>query len=255
MFRATDDNSIPGSPRLSFSNLNPDGGPAITLNRSASTIDAQIPHCQIGGTKRPPWIAADPTDGNRFFVVYHDTISATSPDVDVYCVTVSRPSPTGTWSAGAPVRVNKDTVGASDADQFQPVVAVDANGNVHVLFYDDRNYDQPDVLPYCSTNPGLRFDAYYCRSTSHGATFTETAVSRLVSPPDCEGGAANAPAVKYSLFSSESMWTGFDMGDYIGLTTHTQNGITDVFMVYTGTDDCDLPNHPSVIWFNRSIQH
>jgi hypothetical protein len=64
-------------------------------------------------------------------------------------------------SADAPfgpnVRVNEEVTIPYDAAQYSPSVTVDGNGNIYIVWYDDRNGD---------------FDIYYANSTDGGITFS-----------------------------------------------------------------------------------
>lgn len=83
-----------------------------------------------------------------------------------------------TWSD--PVKVNQDS---TNADQFQPYVAVTPKGQVNVAFFDRRND------PKAPGHPGNFFiDAYLARSNDGGSTFKETRLSHdawdpTVNPP------------------------------------------------------------------------
>ncbi len=243
--RGTDDNSTPSDPRVTFAALA--GDPVVNLNRADCT--SYCPSCYCAGVKTVPWIATDPTDSNRFYVVYHDTTTTSSTDVDVYCVAVTRPSSSGNLSTGSRVRVNHDPLGSAEADQFLPAATVDSNGMLHITFYDDRNYSQAEG---CSgAQPQFKHDLYYCRSQNGGVSFAENAISRLVPPSPCEG-AENAPAVDWSLTLNGNV--PMEPGEYSGLAARVENGKICVYMLYTGTSDCDLPDDPMVIWFSRA-QH
>lgn len=115
-----------------------------------------------------PSAAAAPNGG--LVVVWNDQLLG---DPDILAI---RSSDGGeSWSS--PVRVNDDAAGAL---QFFPWVAVDGEGDVHVVWYDRRN-DNVDL------------DVYYAASTDGGATFGAnrrlTAASFVPVLPT-EGGAA-----------------------------------------------------------------
>ena len=70
-----------------------------------------------------------------------------------------------------------------EKDQFLPSVTVDDQGRIHVIFYDDRNYEQthnnpPTLLP--------KFDVYYAVSTNQGATFTNFELYAVPAAPALE---------------------------------------------------------------------
>ena len=137
---------------------------------------------------RVPQLVADPTDPNRLYLVYHDAASPTAPgskDLDVFCATLTR-SNTG-WSLGEPVRVNDDPVEVlppDDKDQLLPAAAVDSEGRLHIVYYDDRNYYQPDG----DSAAGIKFDAFYAVSLDGGATFTNIELGTIKKEPalQCE---------------------------------------------------------------------
>lgn len=155
--RAVDDDSISGSPRLTFAKL--PGEPVITTKRAS--VSPYCPNCYCSGVKTVPWIAMDPTDSNRFFVVYSDTVTSSSTDVNIYCVAVTRASAGANWTAGERVKVNKDiNPFGTEADQFLPSFTVDTSGVLHVTFYDDRNYSQTEGSPPCgATEPPFNLGA------------------------------------------------------------------------------------------------
>lgn len=107
-------------------------------------------------------LAVDPRDGT-LYVVYSDTTSVVNGryDVDLY-LTKSTDRGT-TWSE--PKVLNSD--GDLPADQFFPWIEVDAQGRLHLVFYDTRNTAQGDDAPEAW------IDAYYAVSLDGGATWSE----------------------------------------------------------------------------------
>ncbi len=195
------------------------------------------------------------------FVVYQDASEPGGADIDIYCVTLTRPSAAGDWSAGERVRVNKGST-PTDADQFFPTAAVDSSGSLHVIWYDERSYSsQGQGLPCFGVFPTYKYDVFSARSIDHGVTFAETALSKLVPPSPCDG-AQNAPAMDYAIEPDPDY---LEPGEYISLATRTDptTGSVHIYYVYTGTDDCELGDpgttsddaDPAVIWFSRSIQN
>lgn len=156
------------------------------------------------------------------------------------------------------MRVNKDALGEDDADQWNAALAVDDNGVVHVIFYDDRNYTQSDTVN-CAA-PGYKYDVYYCRSTDHGVTFAETGISRIISsagPGPIGGGGGGTPpdpAFDATLVPPTSGFQ-YEPGDYVQLVTRKESNKVHVYMVYAGTSDEEpAGQHASVIWFSLSVQ-
>lgn len=125
-----------------------------------------------------PWVLPDPSDANRIYVVYTERDAGT-PDVEVRCARLVRVPGQSDWGFAVPgrVTVNDDNSGPLiDQDQWCPAAAVDAQGRIHVVFYDDRNYDQMDS----STTP--KFDVFYAVSEDEGATFTNFHVPPTSTP-------------------------------------------------------------------------
>jgi hypothetical protein len=99
-------------------------------------------------------------------------------------------STNGGRSYTGPVRVNRDRKN-SDADQFQPALAVTPSGQVNISFFDRRN------------DPANYFiDTYLARSNDGGRTFRDRRVSQSMWDPSL-----NAPTSTSGKF----------IGDYQGL--------------------------------------
>ncbi|HEY3186475.1 MAG TPA: sialidase family protein [Solirubrobacteraceae bacterium] len=81
----------------------------------------------------------------------------------------------GGQTFAAPVKVNTD---ATDADQFQPYLAVTSKGQLDVSFF-DRRLDVPQAAgPTGRAHPGNFFiDTWLARSNDGGATFADVRVS------------------------------------------------------------------------------
>jgi len=112
-----------------------------------------------------------------------------APNGDIYCVVQDMLQGTGwdiafikstnqgtTWST--PVRVNDD-VSTPNADQLEPWIEVDAYGNLHVFWLDNRNY--------YSTNP-YACDVYYSYSTNQGVTWAPNERVNDISPISSSSG-------------------------------------------------------------------
>ena len=100
-------------------------------------------------------VAVDTSSGPNRGAVYVTTNVLSFPGYDLDVKLAHSGDGGITWDA--PVRVNNDTTFTS---QFQPAIAVAANGNVGVAFYDRRN-DPNDVLT----------DVYLAISSDGGKTF------------------------------------------------------------------------------------
>ncbi|MFH0946007.1 MAG: hypothetical protein V2A76_12475 [Planctomycetota bacterium] len=172
---------------------------------------------------RVPQLVADPSDANRLYLLYHDLAPASSVDVDVFCITLTRSNvcstTTNCWELGDPVRVNDDLVvpGGDDKDQVLPAAVVDGQGRLHVVYYDDRRYQQVD-----GNDPtGINFDVFYAVSLDGGTTFTNV---RLVTFPDepvlqCEKTRAPPGSDKHN------------PGEYPGIACDGD----DIWIAYSGT--------------------
>ncbi|HEX8051482.1 MAG TPA: sialidase family protein [Thermoleophilaceae bacterium] len=102
-----------------------------------------------------------------------------------------------TWSD--PAVVNQDK---SNADQFQPQIAISPQGEVNIAYFDRRN-DKRTVVGGQVTHAGNYYvDEYLSRSTDGGATWQDTRLSHEMSDPE-----QNAPVSPSGLF----------FGDYQGL--------------------------------------
>lgn len=179
--------------------------------------------------KLMPQLAADPTDPERLFVCYHDlaTAAVTDTDVNIYLQVVTRLAipDERRWCAGPRIRVNQNT--DPDADSFLPAMTVDDHGFIHIIYYDDRNYEQDDTA---TTN--VRFDAFYAYSTDQGQNWFD---QRLPAPSGQHAHAVRVPGQN------------IDMREYIGISWHGD----DVWAVYTGRDDNKTTENQGVIWANR----
>jgi hypothetical protein len=168
------------------------GGVAWTVNESAYTSSGIRDNSNFGGwgvrVNDFPRIAVDKSGGPRngwiYIVDAQKNLAPAGSEADV----ILHKSTDGgtTWSAG--VRVNQDAMNNGKL-QFFPVVCVDGNGGVNVLYYDNRNY----------ANTGDSCETYMSRSIDGGTTWTDIKVSDHRWKPVGEGG------------------SGTYMGDYIGL--------------------------------------
>ncbi len=215
--------------------------PELVLTRNRTV--AEIPSLLPGGGARVgigviPFLAADPTDSDRLYVAYHDTATDLPNDTDmnVYLQALTRSS--NGWCAADRVEVN-DAISEHKADQFMPQVAVDSDGGVHVIFYDDRQYvEQADD----ANTPEPQFDVYYAFSSDGGQTF----VANIELAKDPNGADPNEACLDYELLD------GFKLpnrpGDYNGICVYGD----EVWTSFTGTwqDELDLDpdNNPTVIW-------
>ena len=121
-------------------------------------------------------IAAASRQGD-LYVVYADYRPAPRPAQDEdgrqADIMIVKSSDGGiTWSA--PAKVNRDN---SNADQFQPYVAVTPSGQVNVAYFDRRN-DRRVTRGATVVHPGNFFiDTYLSRSNNGGRSFTDIRLS------------------------------------------------------------------------------
>ena len=139
------------------------------------------------GITPAPRIAADPTDPNALHVVYADVADPNfnpndaDVDVDVCYVKLTRQYLMGSpyWAASNRLRVNDDQVDPGlIADQYLPDIAVGNEGVIHVIFYDDRDFEQDD------DETDVKFHVYYAYSTDGGASFQPNQRSYLEDSED-----------------------------------------------------------------------
>jgi hypothetical protein len=180
-----------------------------------------------------PHLQADPTNVDRLYLVYMGRNPLDPADLDIFCVRIERSA--GTWTAGAPVRVNDDVNPLGEhSDQILPDLAVDAAGRLHVVFYDDRNYAQQD------TWQDAKYDVYYAYSLDAGQTFTNI---KLAADPNSPN--PNQPALDHSLTSVADVVP----KEYPGISTFGN----EVWISFAGTYDLDTTIDKSVIWATQII--
>jgi len=194
-----------------------------------------------------PRISADPTDPNVLHIVYADLVDDSDPDdgdVDVFYVKATKHFFLGSpyWTASNPLRVNDDQVNPNSiADQYLPDIAVDSEGVIHVIFYDDRDFIQDDD----ETN--VRFHVYYAYSDNGGTSFQTNQRFYLEDPADLP---ASDPC-----FDEDSHATTvyYELGEYIGLTVRTiGDGAREIWTSYSGTSSVvEDEDEQSVIWSTR----
>lgn len=193
-----------------------------------------------------PRIAADPTDPNALHIVYADLVDDSDPDdgdVDVFYVKATRHYWFGSpyWTASNPLRVNDDNPLQNISDQYLPDIAVDSEGVIHVIFYDDRDFTQDD------DETDVKFHVYYAYSDDSGANFSTNVRFHLEDPEDppstdpCVDEEAHATTVYY------------EFGEYIGLAIREiGDGLREVWTSYSGTSAIvEDEDEQSVIWSTR----
>lgn len=194
-----------------------------------------------------PRISADPTDPNVLHIVCADLVDDSDPDdgdVDVFYVKVTKHFFLGSpyWTASNPLRVNDDQVNQNSiADQYLPDIAVDSEGVIHVIFYDDRDFIQDDD----ETN--VRFHVYYAYSDDGGENFSPNVRFYLEDPEDPP---ASDPCLDED---SHATTVYYELGEYIGLTVRTiGDGAREIWTSYSGTSSVvEDEEEQFVIWSTR----
>jgi hypothetical protein len=199
-----------------------DGGQTWEPPRTVAELTS-IPNSFPGQAFRNlsiPIMAAGPN--SELYIVYsdyRDAPQANDEDGQQADVMMVR-SPDGGNSWFKPVKVNQD---ATNADQFQPYVAVNPGGQVNVAYF-DRRLDVRRTEGATVVHPGNFFiDAWLSRSNDGGNTFADTRVSHETWDPTI-----NPPVSGSGQF----------IGDYQGLVADCSNAIP--FM-----NDTHLANAPS----------
>jgi hypothetical protein len=188
---------LAGPSTMDFSILDTSTGiivatPPVTI-AALDDIPRQYPNQQFRNLSMPI-MAVGPA--SELFVVYAEYRPTSDPNdedgmqADIMMVGSPLMGLPGTWNTATPVKVNQDN---TRADQFQPYVVVNADGQVEVAYFDRRN--DPD---------NFYVDTYLSRSSDGGATFTDHRLSHDMSSPEF-----NAPVSGSGLF----------FGDYQGLVT------------------------------------
>lgn len=252
-----DDNSDPNNPGLTFSYLTgatqiehqaPLDGELplddqqvipvpLRIQTNAAGMDLSYHVPGMFDVKTTPWLVVDPTDANRLFAVYQDVIDDQDPnidyDVDVFVQKITRDG--DDWVAHARVRVNQNYEDPNDpnsSDQFTPTVIIDNDGNLHVIYYDDRRWpEQNDGPPHT----GDKFDVYYAISTDHGATWEERLLY-AVDPEDPN----EVPSLDPSYDDYGAPYGKFGPFEYPGLAYYVDHTREFLLASFTGTD----PNDP-----------
>jgi len=206
--------SIPGTPATLEFTQSLDGGMTWLPSATIATLDdvpRQFPNQQFRNLSIPI-MAVSPA--GELYVVYAEylpTADLADEDgmhADIRIIRNDLMGLPGLWTA--PTTVNQD---GTRADQFQPYVAVNPDGQVEVAYF-DRRHDPVD---------NFYVDTYLSRSNDKGTTFTDTRLSHDMSSPEL-----NAPVSTSGLF----------FGDYQGL-------VVDQCFAYPFFQDTHLANSPA----------
>jgi len=203
---------------VTFSYLCDDQGDQITINLKKKDINKKIPGSDITSELRYtiPQIIADPTDDKRLYMVINNFETPDEYDKDLNVLKfnlIEEQYPLNDhWVVGPRVLVNDKLIN-DETDRFLPAVTVDNQGRIHIIFYDDRNYDQ---LDYPLTIGYPKFDIYYALSCDNGNSFINYKL-----------GFPGVDDIDFNYFQPEHR-----IGEYIGITYYNDN----VWTSYVGTD-------------------
>lgn len=138
----------------------------------------RVPESAIAGKdikcRHVPVIAVDDGNLDSFYFAFQERPMSTGTNADVF-ITRAHKEAGGYWGFDTrhgfsdpdpPDPVPPDPVDP-ETDQFLPIVDVDSNGDVHVIYYDDRRIDQLDNVV------GPIYNIIYAVSTDAGASYTE----------------------------------------------------------------------------------
>jgi hypothetical protein len=186
-------------------------------------------------SKRVPYVAADPSNPNRLYIVYHDTASddpndAGYQDVNVYLQKLTKSG--SDWILDSRQQINNDNT-PFESDQFMPSVVVDDLGYIHVIFYDDRNYNEDSDQEDNQTDPPPKFDVFYAWSEDEGENWTNR---ELHAPEGYE-----EPAMDFA-------HGGAVMREYIGIAWYGDEEVSHVWTAFNGTSQYEAPNNKGLIW-------
>jgi len=218
------------------------------INGQAQALRLSTTHSEYGGflpgsfdAQGPPVILADPVSASRFYVVHMDLCNpnhnpggeacGTSTDVDVKCTVFERVAGTSLWARTNTRRINGRKTASNDEDQFLGGATIDKMGRIHVVYYDDREYDQSD-----SSNPFThRWDIYYAYSNDSGQSFSEYRLKSPNEPADPE------PGERIPVFDAQipQVFGKDELGEYQGIVAvddpYSPGGVL-VWMAFVGTD-------------------
>ncbi|MFT7678274.1 MAG: hypothetical protein ACI8QC_002260 [Planctomycetota bacterium] len=208
------------------------GGPPIFLWRSFDGGQSMLGPTQIanrmdfwtdGSDRVPgdfrvpplPSMAVDPTTGD-LHTIFCDTTDVTGleTNLDLYWTTSTDQGLN--WST--PVVIHGDST--PTADQFFPWLEIDADGRLHVVWFDTRHNAQLDA------DPAALIDVHYAYSEDSGQSWSEQRITTS------------------SFSSANDGFSGTFMGDYLGLAT--AGGRTLIAYPDTSSGDPDLYVHSIV---------
>ncbi len=116
-------------------------------------------------------------------------------------------------------------------------MTVDNDGVIHVIFYDDRDYNTNETGDQLDEDTSAKYNVYYTYSDDGGMTF---APNRRLHEDDSSDDPI--PALDEDGGSSGL----FKPGEYIGISYDALNDL--ILTSYTGIDADDTTQDQSVIW-------
>jgi hypothetical protein len=175
--------------------------PPVPMGAPFEALPRQFPGQQFRNLSLPIGVMAPSGD---LYATWAEMRAAPNPATDydgdeLQADIVFTKSTNGGLSWSAPTVVNQDK---SNADQFQPYIAVTPQGEIQVAYF-DRRHDTPIGSGNAATHFGNFYvDEYLSRSTDGGAKWQDIRLSHDMSDPE-----HNAPVSTSGLF----------FGDYQGL--------------------------------------
>jgi hypothetical protein len=162
-----------------------DGGqtwtPEIPVGPPFNALPGNYPGQQFRNLSIPMLAAAPNGDLYATWAEYDDAPDPATDEDGAQADVVFVKSTNGgqTWSA--PKVVNQDK---SNADQFQPQIAITPQGEVNIAYF-DRRHDTRQLSGTTVTHSGNFYvDEYLSRSTDGGTTWKDTRLSHALSDPE-----------------------------------------------------------------------
>lgn len=161
-----------------------DGGRTYSAPRAIHTFVGDIGDLSNpalpGFFRAPPTTVLAPAPGGRLYAALHDITERDGAEAGLDVLLFHSDDGGQTWSAGRNVTLDSPTF----TDQFLPTLSVDADGRLHLAYFDARSPDGTDAHPVALV------DAWYARSDDGGATWSRT---RLTASPIDSSGTRWAP--------------------------------------------------------------
>ncbi len=200
--------SLAGLPEEMWFSKTTDGGESwseAAMVTSFTGVPTQFPNQAFRNLTIPILgVGPAPAEGEAppIHAVYTEYVDAPDPDTDedgmqADIMMITSTDGGGTWSA--PALVNQDD---SNADQFQPIIAVTGTGQLNVIYFDRRLDTRPPTASPPTNTDNYFTDVWLNRSNDAGETWTEHRITHDSTDPEL-----NAPVSGSGLF----------FGDYQGL--------------------------------------